>query len=130
VFSLLRENISGDDTVDIAIEDDDFKELALHFELLSVVGVVTTLVLAPVVVNIISDYINRRLNRDIDEGKVRFQLTVAAKGKGHEQFAQVTYDGPAKEFQASMTAALEQIPRCDVSTKMPELLNPDNCNDA
>ena len=111
-FNQLREKLPHDLGVEIAINDDDYKEVALHSALLiigSVVVASVTLVGLPVLVNVVSEYINRRLYSDKDkmDARVRWELTVVDGSRA----VKISYEGPAIEFQSDMQRAISELPK-------------------
>ncbi len=106
MFQFVRDELAGKLNVDIAIEDSEYKELALHSALLIIGGFVVTALAAPLVVNVVSEYLNRRLfnapGSDPDKTVVRFELTIEDRVGDATRRMQVKYDGPASQFQNTM----------------------------
>lgn len=109
LFNHLKEKLPTDVPVEIAIDDAEYKEAALHSALLILGSVVVggaTLVVIPVVVNVVSEYINRRLfnEKDRQETTVRWELTVIDGTRA----TKLTYEGPAVDFPAEMQQAISK----------------------
>jgi hypothetical protein len=107
-FRFLRENAPADAKVDICISDDDYKELALHADWLILAGVVVTSVIAPVVVNLVSEYLKNRLWPNEATRGVKVQL-VCQQSEQAQCAIGVSYEGPADKFQPTMLAAIESL---------------------
>jgi hypothetical protein len=110
-FNELREKLPDDLLLEIAIKDDDYKEVALHSAVLILGGLVVTgvtLVVLPVLVNVVSEYVNRRLYSDKDraEAIVRWELTVVDGSRA----AKISNEGPAIDFQSEMERAISELP--------------------
>ncbi len=110
-YNQLREKLPGDLPLEIAINEDDYKEVALHSAVLILGGLVVTgvtLVVLPVLVNVVSEYVNRRLYGDKDraEAIVRWELTVVDGSRA----AKISYEGPAIDFQSEMQRAISELP--------------------
>ena len=94
-------------SVDICIEDEDFKTLTLHADILTITEVVVTSVLARLVANLISDHIKHRLGKRKDEAIVVSKLTVCDEiAKRSVEFS---YKGPAPQYRGVMNNALKEI---------------------
>lgn len=131
LFQLLRDKLPPD-SVEIAIDDADYKEVALHSALIIVGGFLVTAVVAPVVVNVVSEMLKRRLVSEPKGDKpatVRFGLTVVDANSSGSRAAHLTYEGPAPEFDIAMQRALNEIPKV-IETQQPKYLEgpPDNGN--
>ncbi len=103
----LGENLPGDVPVEIAINDEDYNELALHSALLIIGSAVVGSFLAPILVNVVSEYVNRRLSgeKQKKETTVRWELTVVDGTRA----AKLSYEGPAIEFQPEIQKALSDF---------------------
>lgn len=91
----------------ICIEEEDYKELARYADVLIIAAAVATSLVAPVLVNLISDYIGRRLGRKKEDAVVRWSLTIDDKSSGRS--LKCSYDGPAETFKDTMSEALEKL---------------------
>ncbi len=114
IFQFVRERLDGQATADIAIEDEDYKEVALHSALLIIGAFVVTSLVAPVLTDVVSEYIKRRIYGDAkgDRTNVRFSLTVEERIAGSARRIAISYDGPASEFHTSMKNAIAvEVPK-------------------
>jgi hypothetical protein len=105
-------------SVGVCIEEEDYKELARYADILIIAGAVATSLVAPVLVNLISDYIGRRLGTKKDDAVVKWSLTI--EDKRSERFLKCSYDGPAETFKETMSDALEKIQSGDVPMPVEE----------
>ena len=80
---------------DICIEEGDYVELAQHGRTLIIVGAfVLTSIIAPIFVNLVSDFIKQRLGAE--DKRIKIEMTVVDKdGKGK----QFRYEGSADSFK-------------------------------
>ena len=104
LLQFLRESPNEDIKADICIEDEDYRELALHFDLLVLAGAVVTLVVAPIVADLISEYIKRRLGSREPETIVRSELIVYDETTGRS--VRLSYEGPASAYRDTMGNAI------------------------
>ena len=117
-YGFLKRELGEDHPVDLAIEEEDYQELALHgalydLGLLFVGGAFAGLV------SIITDYINRRAEGKKEEATVRVQLIVQEEIEGVTRSVKLSYDGSADEFQSSMQAAIQNTPGVALSAPKP-----------
>jgi hypothetical protein len=112
LFRFLKDKAPPEVIPEICIEDKDYKEVALHGALLIVGVFVVTAFIAPLAVDLISEYIKRRIFKpDEDKAKARVELTVIEEGGKALNFK---YEGPARDFRKTINAALK------TSIKKPE----------
>jgi hypothetical protein len=102
---LADKNIEGL-KIEICIEDDDYKEIALHYDWLSIAGFVVTALVAPLVVELIADYIKEHLGKRVPETNVKSKLIVLEEKGGRNII--YTYEGPASEYQKIMSDAISK----------------------
>lgn len=107
LFQFLRESQRENLLVDICIEDKDYKELALHADLLIIASFVVTSIAAPVVADLITEYIKRRLGLHETDSIVRSELTVYDEKTGRS--VRLSYEGPASEYHARVVTAIRNL---------------------
>ena len=96
----------------VAVDEDKYREAVLHGLLLILGTFVVTAIAAPIVAQLIANYIQKRIDNSKGNNTVRFSITVVAPdGSGKR----LEYDGPAEQFRDLV------IPRLnDVAGKMDE----------
>jgi len=102
LFQSLREKAPKDIKVDIAIEDHDYKELALHFDEICIADFLVKNFIAPFLVNFIAGYLLLRLGSRLNKASVRCAIVVEQNGKN----VRFSYDGPATLYEATMRETL------------------------
>lgn len=107
LFKYLNAHKSEGLTIDVCIEDKDYKELLQHADLLTVADFVVTALIAPVVVNLISAYIASWRENRLEKTMVKSKLTVVREGD--RAAIEYEYYGPAKEYHDVMNSALSRI---------------------
>ena len=95
IYQFLKTKLSPEKQVDICIEDKDFKELALHSALLVLGSFVVTMVVAPMLVNALYDYIKSKILNKIEKRGVKVSLTIINKDGTAKN---LTYEGDAEKF--------------------------------
>jgi hypothetical protein len=102
----LRQQAPADIHIDIAIEDTDYRELAIHADLLTVADVVVKYVVAPIAVTLLTEYLKRRLGSRFRNDEVRVGLTVDQTDGETRRAVRISYEGPAQTFETAFKEAL------------------------
>jgi hypothetical protein len=105
LISFLQRNNHGDQHIDICIEDSDYKELAEHHDLLIIAGAIATSVCAPILVNLVSEYIKQRLGSRTNDATLKTSLTISDDKSGES--VSFTYEGPASTYEKAMLVAIK-----------------------
>jgi|SRR5581483_7235245 len=122
----LRDSLPNGTTVDVAVVEDEYRELALHGALLIVGAFLTTAIAVPILVNVVSEYIKKKIWRESSD-QVRVKILVERRPGDLETVA-IEYEGPSKAFAEAMTGALakalaEEVPGARAQN-MPNALPP------
>jgi hypothetical protein len=105
LYQFMKENAPGDFTVEFAVDDDNYHELALHSLILIIGGFLVTAVAAPVGVKLIEKYIDKRLGSAKNESNVRVEFKIEQGDKT----ASISYEGPAENFQSIVGDAVRNL---------------------
>ena len=89
---------------EILIEENEYRELALHSDLLAIGAILVKLAVAPLAVNLIAEYIKRRLGSKKDDSS--FEVTIFLSGD-NEKTKTLHYKGPVKDFEKTASSAIE-----------------------
>lgn len=95
---------------EICICDDEYKEYAFHGILLILGTFVVTAVAAPIFVNIVSEYVKKKIFKSGDKNsdtEVRFEMTVTLSDGTSKK---IKYDGPASQFQTLIDKQMSALP--------------------
>lgn len=114
LLNFLRDNAGVGIVPDICIADEDYKELALHGALIILGSFIVTSLVAPVIANLISDYIRKRWPAKQEDAEVKVELTVVGKDN---RASRLLYEGPAKDFNKTVRPTLEKLAAKDVDSK-------------
>lgn len=106
-LSFLREHQPEGSVVNICTEDSDYRELALHSEEIRLATIVVTSFLAPLVVNLITEYVKYRLGSRVSKVNLRARLTIVEKETGRA--TRIDYAGPAPEWSSNMAEILRTL---------------------
>jgi hypothetical protein len=104
LFVFLKENSPSTVHPEICINDEDYKELALHSALLIAGGFLLTSIIVPVVVNLISEYLKAKATSKDD--RVNIQLTVI---ENNGRAFKIKYEGPIPEFEQKVLPIITKL---------------------
>jgi hypothetical protein len=116
MFRRAQEDTKAGGPFDVCISDEDYKELALHESLFIVVTIaIGSLVGAPIVVNIVSEYLKGKLLSPAKEktATAKFTLIVSetsTKDAKHRAI-EMKYEGPVDKLEPTFTARLAELMR-------------------
>jgi hypothetical protein len=96
LFHYLKENLPDSCIIDMCIEDDDYKELTLHFDLITIGTFVVKKVVAPILLSRIQDYLKNKVFPGDKKGNIKISLTVIDE---KEKVAKnISYEGNIDNF--------------------------------
>jgi hypothetical protein len=105
-FRYLRENAPEDIKVDILIEDSDYKEIALFSDLLIILGsFFVTSIVAPIFVNLVSDYLIKKKLPRKTINQVRIEILI----EGDQGTTRVFYEGSISDFYKTVYPVVESL---------------------
>jgi len=116
LLQFIRTSGHSELSVDICCEQRKYQELALHSALLIIGAFVVSGLVAPIVVNVVSDLIKRRLGSRDANANVRSQMIAHNERTGVS--VSLSYEGPASAYRSDMLKALETL------SKEPSLVAP------
>jgi predicted DNA binding CopG/RHH family protein len=125
LFQFLRSNAPSEIRMELAAEDKDYKELALHADIVYVATVLARDVVAPAAVGLIVKYLKNRLGSRLRKTEVRASLILDQTEGPDSKTVRLTYEGPAIEFEETMREALSSI---NFATRTPDRISPRETN--
>lgn len=102
-YRFIKNYDSNDLLGDICVSDEDFAELELHADLITLSNMIVTAGVLPIVIGLITNYLDRKIqerDRNIDV-KVKINITVVDGDKSKS----VSYEGNANKFEETIKAA-------------------------
>lgn len=111
LFQFLGEHAPPNTLVDICISDDDYRELALHDATVIVATILVTSFIAPIAVNLISEYLKRNIlaKSKKDTAEVRVRLLVDESDRGKHRTTEISYEGPVSAFEKTMRDQVQKL---------------------
>lgn len=92
--------------IDICIEDSEYKELALHDASLVIAGFFVTSIVAPIIADLIAEYIKKRWTSKKDTATIKVEMYVQECKNKSKKFL---YKGSAKDFIETVKPALLEL---------------------
>ncbi len=106
----LKQDSAHSLSIDVTVSDTDYKELALHADWLILASVfIGSSVVVPTAVNMISEYLKRRIWPDDPKRGVKVKLLLEKHNGDASQSVEVSYEGPANEFDSSLGAVFTEL---------------------
>ncbi len=106
LFRYLKDNSDERIVTDICIDDPDYKELALHSDLLILGGFILSTVVLPVFVNLISEYVKNRWISSSSKPEIRIEVTVVKSGGDS---IKCNYEGPADKYKDTIMSTFRTL---------------------
>jgi hypothetical protein len=104
-FGFLKESNEPDIITDICISDDDYLELELHDDLITLPILILDKAVLPVVTGLITSYLYEKKKARKTELKVKVTMTVV----DGEKSKSISYEGDADKFESTLSTAKEKF---------------------
>lgn len=102
---LMKEAKKQSLSVDLAVSDEDYKEIELHADVVNLADIIIQWVLFPVVINMISSYLYDLVQQRKKKMKANIKITVEKSGKART----VNFEGDIESFERAMKNLDETI---------------------
>ena len=99
LYTYLMKQFSSNDeyNIDICIDDEDYMELALHDDLINLGYFVLTIGVAPIFVNLISDYISNKFLSYSQDRKIKTSISIVEDDGSSKE---IKYEGDIEHFSS------------------------------
>ena len=114
-FQFLRSKAPSGINVELATEDANYAELALHADIFYLASVLVTLLGAPVATGLIVEYLKTDLGSRFDDTEVRASIILDQSNGPDSKTIKITYEGPARTFEKTMNEALSSVSKVQPS---------------
>ncbi|MFA5858674.1 MAG: hypothetical protein WC955_06375 [Elusimicrobiota bacterium] len=114
LLNFLRDNMDKGIVPDICSTDQDYREFALHDTWIIIGSFIVTSIVAPIIVDLISEYIKKRWTSKENHTNIKVELTVVEKD-GHA--SRLLYEGSANDFNKSVKPTLKSLADKNVDTQ-------------
>lgn len=115
LFDFFRDRAGHDAAVEICTTDEDFKEVTRQADILFIASFVVTSIAAPLFVNLVTEYVKKRMEKREKSTTIITSVTVHDAKTGRS--VHVHYEGPTSEFSTAILDAARQaqLPPVDVT---------------
>ena len=96
LLNFLRRELPKDLVIDICIEEDDYKELALYADLVILASFVVTSIALPFLVNLVSNYIYQKISKPKSRN-MKISITLVSE---NGESKNLSYEGPLDGFRS------------------------------
>jgi hypothetical protein len=103
----IEANVPSGTAVEVCIGETDYCEVARHSDELYAAAVVVKLLAAPLFVNLLAEYIKRKVGKKAPETTLKTTITFEDQQAGRA--FRLDYDGPANAFETTALKAVRQI---------------------
>jgi hypothetical protein len=112
LFEFLRSGAPSGIDVEVPVTDEEYREVVLHGILLVLGCFVVTSIAAPVIAQLIANYIQKRIGEKEKDATVRFQMTVVEPDGTAKK---LEYQGPASLFEQKVLVHIKAkyLPGCE-----------------
>lgn len=104
-YNFLRNYENKELVGDICISDENYVELELHEELITLANLVVVSGILPIALNLISSYLDRKIQRRKKSIKLKVNITVVEGDKSKS----ISYEGDAEKFEETIKAASDVL---------------------
>lgn len=107
LFQFLKDR-APDTHIEVCADDAEYKELALHGDIIFLGTILMQYIVAPVFVALLAEFIKKQLPFGVEKAEVRAHLLIEQGTGEHRRVVRVDYEGPAAKFELSMPTAIEE----------------------
>jgi len=107
-FDFLKQAQTEDFKVDICIEEHEFAELALHFDVMTVTHFIVSNLAFPTAAELLAEYIKERLRSRLSKTELHVDFTVVMDEQNNRSL-RFSYRGPASEYRATIQSTVQSL---------------------
>lgn len=118
LFRSLKEQVPSGIEVEIAVEENYYREVALHNDLIRLATMLVKLVAAPIAIGLLVEFLKVKLGSRFSKSEVEASLIVEQEGPGSRAVVRLNYKGPAATFEQTIKS---DFAKAIVSKKPPPM---------
>jgi hypothetical protein len=107
-LAFLRDHAGA--SVEIAAEDAEYKEVALHFDILRLATLFVHEIAAPAAAALIANYLWKHLGGRVKHAEVRVSMLVHRQEGTKTETVRISYEGPATGVEGALKDAIASLP--------------------
>jgi len=105
LFKYIESKLPDNLSVEVCIEDDDYKEVSLHYDLVILGSFIVTTIAAPVLAGLLQEYIRTKIFKP-KETHVQTSIIIQ---KGKKKSVRIDYEGPVENFDTVVDKTKELL---------------------
>ncbi len=98
LYRYLQKKSSSQVKLDIATKDEDYAEVAQHSDLINLPTIIVTVVILPIIIGLITNYIYDKLKSD--NSRVKCEIIIINESGDNKL---IKYNGPANEYKNTIS---------------------------
>ncbi|MEC2744709.1 hypothetical protein P9Z56_29175 [Bacillus cereus] len=102
-YQFIKESSNHEFIGEICIADEEYAELELHSDLITLAAMLLDKAVLPIAIGLITNYIDRKVQQRKTDVKVKVNMTVVDGDKS----TSISYEGDADKFEETIKAAKE-----------------------
>lgn len=120
LFRILKERSPEGMKVEIAVEESEYREIALHYDVVRLPTILIDWVVAPILAAWLVEYLMRKLGSRFEKAEVEASLIVEQECTDGRKAFQLDYKGPASAFEKTIKGDLAKMVSRSESAKAQE----------
>ncbi len=109
LLAAFRKKLPSGIECEIAIEDEDYREVALYGDIITLPQLIVASVVVPLAVNILSQYIWDLVAKRKDKPDVKATFVVDRSTDSAQTSTTLSYEGPAETFEKAILQAFRDV---------------------
>jgi hypothetical protein len=109
LFRMLQKQAPTGMGVEIAIEESEYREVTLHYDVVRLATILVKFVVAPTVVGLLVEHLKKKLGSRFFEAEVEASLVVEREDSNGRMAFQFDYKGPATAYETTIKSGLANM---------------------
>lgn len=98
-YSFFKERMENKEDVEICVNENEYKELALHADYIWLGSIIVSSIIVPVFVNLLSEYLKNRLLKNDSTNIIQIDVIIDCRSINKEDTKKFSYKKPLSEFE-------------------------------
>jgi len=125
LFRMLQKQAPEGTGVEIAIEENEYREVTLHSDIVRLATIFVKFIGAPTVVGLLVEYLKKKLGSRFFEAEVEASLIVEREDSDGRRAFQLDYKGPADAYETTVKSGLVKMIRSEKTEQPGHMTNDD-----
>lgn len=107
LYAYFQDNKHESLHIDILVEEENYKEFALHYDLFNVGVFLVVNIVTPIFTGLLTNYIQSKLGSKVNKADINIELIVVDNLK--KKATRIKYKGPAVQFEEKIMPTIEAL---------------------